>query len=118
MATLAGAKEVVLYDYPAPTVLANIRRNAKNAIPTSLGSTFRIEGHEWGDLGSAFPANHVHHFDRILAADCFWMPWQHFNLVHSMLHFLTLDPGGYVLAIAGFHTGRANLALFFDVAEG
>lgn len=34
-----------------------------------------------------------------------------------MLHFLTLDAAGRVFAIAGFHTGRAKLAAFFDVAE-
>ena len=33
-----------------------------------------------------------------------------------MLHFLTLDPGGRIYAIAGFHTGRRKLAPFFTVA--
>ena len=33
-----------------------------------------------------------------------------------MLHFL-MDPGGRVLAIAGFHTGRTKLASFFQIAE-
>lgn len=28
-----------------------------------------------------------------------------------------MDPEGRVLVIAGFHTGRANVASFFDVAE-
>lgn len=33
-----------------------------------------------------------------------------------MLHFLTLDGNGRIFAIAGFHTGRAKLASFFDEA--
>jgi len=46
------------------------------------------------------------------------MPWQHQNLARSMLHFLsTDDPDARVYAVGGFHTGRAKLAPFFDVAE-
>ncbi|CAD0051087.1 unnamed protein product [Aureobasidium pullulans] len=52
-----------------------------------------------------------------MAADCFWMPWQHENLASSMLHFLSDDPEARVLAMGGFHTGRAKLAAFFDVAS-
>lgn len=33
-----------------------------------------------------------------------------------MLHFLSDDPSARVFAVAGFHTGRANVAAFFDVA--
>ncbi|KAK5165962.1 uncharacterized protein LTR77_008886 [Saxophila tyrrhenica] len=114
VATLAGAEEVVISDYPAPVVLENIRRNAKHAIPERLASAYSIEGHEWGELGTDFATKFAGRFDRILAADCFWMPSQHSNLVQSTLHFLA--PDGRVFAIAGFHTGRAKLAAFFDVA--
>ena len=35
-----------------------------------------------------------------------------------MLHFLSAgDPDARVYAVGGFHTGRAKLAPFFDVAE-
>lgn len=34
----------------------------------------------------------------------------------SMLHFLDAEPSSRVLMIAGFHTGRAKLSNFFDVA--
>lgn len=33
-----------------------------------------------------------------------------------MMHFLTMDPGGRIMVTSGFHTGRANLANFFDTA--
>lgn len=58
----------------------------------------------------------AHRFTRIVAADCYWMTGQHLNLVQSMLHFLTLEREGRVFLVAGFHTGRAKLASFFDVA--
>jgi predicted nicotinamide N-methyase len=108
--------QVVLSDYPAPAVLANISSNAKKAIPAGLESAYRIEGHEWGELNTDFSTKSQHQFECILAADCFWMPGQHLNLVRSMLHFLTLDACGRVFAIAAFHTGRAKVAGFFDVA--
>ena len=108
--------KVVISDYPAPVVLANIRRNVRGAIPVHLEDRYDIEGHEWGDLTSSFAVKNANRFTRILAADCFWMAGQHVNLVRSMLHFLTLDSGGHIFAIAGFHTGRARLAQFFDVA--
>ena len=115
VATLAGAKEVVISDYPAPVVLANIRRNVDKAISSNLQSACRIYGHEWGVFDEA-AREQIHRFSRILAADCYWMPSEHLNLVRSMLHFLTLDPSGRIFAIAGFHTGRAKLAAFFDCA--
>ncbi len=117
VATLAGAKEVVMSDYPAPTVLENMRQNTKHAIPQDLEPVYRIEGHEWGVLDSEFATESAHCYDRILAGDCFWMGSQHVNLVQSMLHFLTTDPSGRIFAVAGFHTGRAKLAAFFEIAE-
>jgi EEF1A N-terminal glycine/lysine methyltransferase len=109
-------QKVVISDYPATVVLDNIQRNAKAAVPSHLASRYSVEGFEWGDLDSAFAKKYAGHFDRIIAADCFWMPSQHFNLVHSMLHLLKRDASSRVLAIGGFHTGRAKLAGFFDVA--
>ena len=39
---------------------------------------------------------------------------QHTNLAQSMLHFLSPAPEARVLVIAGFHTGRARMAPFFE----
>jgi len=104
----------MITDYPAPVVLDNIRRNANGAIPQSYASRYRIEGHEWGDLTSPFALSYEHSFTRIIAADCYWMLGQHENIVQSMLHFLA--PGGWIFVTSGFHTGRAKLANFFEVA--
>lgn len=109
--------KVVISDYPAPTALENIRRNAKNAIPSEMESAYSVQGHEWGELESEFASKFAGKFDRIIAADCLWMASQHLSLVQSMLHFLTHEESGRVFAIAGFHTGRAKLASFFKVAE-
>ncbi len=69
-------------------------------------------------------------FDRIIAADCLWMPSQHENLVNTILYHLgPSDRAGEIysdngetptsaLVIAGFHTGRAIVRGFFDIAIG
>lgn len=50
----------------------------------------------------------------MIAADCFWMDWQHDNLSKSVTHLLSKD--GLLLAIAGYHTGREKVVNFFDSA--
>lgn len=103
-------------DYPTEVVLDNIRENAKRAIPPTMAKPYRIEGYAWGDVNSEFAKHNAHSFDRIIAADCYWMPYQHENLAKSMLHMLSPSREARILAIAGFHTGRAKLAGFFDEA--
>jgi EEF1A N-terminal glycine/lysine methyltransferase len=39
---------------------------------------------------------------------------QHTNLARSMLHFLSPALEARILVIAGFHTGRARMAPFFE----
>lgn len=39
---------------------------------------------------------------------------QHTNLAKSMLHFLSSSPESRIFVIAGFHTGRARMAPFFE----
>jgi nicotinamide N-methyltransferase len=107
----------VVSDYPAAVVLANLRVNVAKNIPSAVRESVdrvRIEGHTWGDLSTPFALAHQHHFTRILAADCLWMPHEHENLVKSLLHFLSLDRAARVYVVAGFHTGRARLAEFFE----
>ena len=108
--------QVVMTDYPSEVVLGNLRQNAKRNIPHEFSDRYHIEGHEWGDLTSPFALKYMHSFTRILAADCYWMQSQHVNLARSMLHFLTQEPEGRIFMTSGFHTGRAKLAAFFDVA--
>ena len=107
---------MVITDYPSDAVLGNIRTNAQKAIPTHLQPRYKVLGCEWGDLESDFAVREAQGFTRILAADCYWMPNEHENLVLSMLHFIANSPTAEIFAIAGFHTGRAKLASFFDIA--
>jgi len=116
VATLSGAGEVVISDYPTPEILSTIALNISTNIPPHLHPGVSVSGHEWGNVSDALSTSRAHAFTRILAADCLWLPWQHESLVESMLHFLSYEEGARVWVIAGFHTGRAKLAGFFDVA--
>lgn len=116
-ACLAGAREVVISDYPATELLENISRNVRSAIAPAYQPQCQVQGYMWGDCSSEFALRNKHAFSRIIAADCYWMPGEHENLVRSMLFLLDLSPDARILAIAGFHTGRAKLAGFFDEAE-
>jgi nicotinamide N-methyltransferase len=121
VAARAGGEEVIITDYPAPEVLANIKTNVTKNVPEELqvssnGNPPRcwVHGHEWGELeeGDEFVQTNKAGFGRILVADCLWMPWQHKNLMKSICWFLKDEGKAWV--IAGFHTGRAKMAPFFD----
>ncbi|KAM0479420.1 hypothetical protein ACHAPX_004631 [Trichoderma viride] len=130
MAGLLGAKSVAVTDYPAPAVMKTLRDNvARNIKPefaplpndsrSSLPVTtdITVEGHEWGvfdSSSSSFPASHAHTADRLFVADCLWMPWQHANLRRSINHFLKKTSSARAWVVAGFHTGRAKMAGFYD----
>lgn len=164
IATLRGAKKTVITDYPAPEVVANIEGNVKKNVsepwgrdPSKQKGVVEVWGHEWGVLGEkagdeGFSGKNRGAFERVLVADCLWMPWQHSNLRRSIAWFLTpsvevasskadasnsnaettensipshhqppsskhpYEPseGGRAYVIAGFHTGRAKMAPFFD----
>lgn len=118
MSALAGAQEVVISDYPSREILATIETNCAKNIPSQFRGNVSVVGYEWGIVGDDdFSKPNACRFTRILAADCLWMAGEHQNLVTSMLHFLSHDDEhARVWVIAGFHTGRATLASFFEVA--
>lgn len=77
-----------------------------------------VSGHAWGDTTSTpFAQEHRGAFDRVIAADCLWMPWQHGPLRASIAWFLGAGPRSRAWVAAGFHTGRDKMRGFFD-AEG
>jgi hypothetical protein len=129
MAGLLGARSVTVTDYPAPAVMKTLRDNViRNIKPdfapegksSNVTSSILIEGHEWGVFdtpsspSSAFPTSHAHASDRLFVADCLWMPWQHANLRRSIDYFLKKTDSARAWVIAGFHTGRAKMAGFYD----
>ncbi|KAL6900304.1 hypothetical protein GGI43DRAFT_43671 [Trichoderma evansii] len=128
MAGLLGAKSVTVTDYPAPAVMKTLRDNVSRNIKPDLAplgdsslpvtTAITVEGHEWGvfdSSSSSFPASHAHTADRLFVADCLWMPWQHANLRRSINHFLKKTASARAWVVAGFHTGRAKMAGFYDV---
>lgn len=117
VAALGGASEVVISDYPAPEIVANIKSNVERNIDArrekeELGPV-SVEGHAWGVLTDSFSVENKNTFSRILVADCLWMPWQHLNLLKSISHFMK-DEDGKAWVIAGFHTGREKMRGFYE----
>lgn len=120
----------MITDYPAPELLHNIAANVKRNVPPEIiqKSRMSVRGHKWGDLNPVktdivVPINDLlitNHgprgYTRVIVADCMWMAWQHENLCSSIAYFLEPE-GGEMLAIAGFHTGRSNVANFFRQCE-
>ena len=117
IAALAGAMEVVVTDYPSTQLVSNIKKNVARNVTGNASRRIRTEGHEWGALSTQFSRDHANSFDIVLAADCFWMPGEHQNLLTSMRHFLSASTKARIWAVAGFHTGRAILTQFLDQAK-
>lgn len=115
--TLAGAKEVAISDYPASALLSTIEANVRKNLTAQLALNVTVQGHEWGVISDEFSKAHAGEFTRILSADCLWMSGQHQCLVQSMLHFLSFDGQARVWVVAGFHTGRAKIAAFFEAGR-
>ena len=129
LAARCGAVETVITDYPAAEVLQNIQSNIKKNVEgkswQGQGISCHAKGHVWGQVGEAidmgvesrsvedtFTIEGKGGFDRILVADCLWMPWQHQNLMKSIRWFMAPDARAWV--VAGFHTGRAKMQGFYD----
>ncbi|KAG8534085.1 uncharacterized protein KY384_000928 [Bacidia gigantensis] len=114
IAILAGASEVAISDYPSPAILETLKKNVRRNLKGNMLSRAVVRGHTWGETSDSFSANHCERFTRILCADCLWMDGEHENLIRSMLHFLSHDRNSRISIVAGFHTGRAKVAAFFD----
>ncbi|KAG0637285.1 putative methyltransferase-domain-containing protein [Tuber brumale] len=115
IAVYCDAEETVLSDYPATEFLSNIQTNLEINLSKSQLKRASVVGHEWGQTYDKLCTTRAGAFDKIIAADCFWMESQHENLAKSVKTLLARD--GELLAIAGFHTGRDKVAGFFDAAE-
>lgn len=122
MAALLGASRVLVTDYPSPPVLEVLRANVvRNTAPelapagSSAAPDVSVQGHEWGVIdGDDAMAPHRGAYDRVLSCDCLWMPGQHENLRRSLGYLLAPGAESRAWVVAGFHTGRAKMAGFFD----
>lgn len=139
MSALLGARRVAVTDYPSPEVLETLRKNVATLTQPQFSPMGRIvaalderpdemktgdknvgrknievHGHGWGELSGSWEQENQHAFDRVFAADCLWMPWQHENLRASISWFLGEDADARAWVVAGFHTGRENMRGFFE----
>ncbi|KAF2664056.1 hypothetical protein BT63DRAFT_429581 [Microthyrium microscopicum] len=114
---LAGARKVVSTDYPAPALIKTLELNVHKNTPSEIMGNVSVEPHLWGDITSKWAKSQAHSFTRILAADTLWLAGQHENLAQSMAHFLARESSARVFMVAGFHTGRAKVAHFFEIID-
>ncbi|KAH8661289.1 hypothetical protein BGZ61DRAFT_149560 [Ilyonectria robusta] len=123
MGGLLGAHRVAITDYPAEGLLKTINTNVvRNLQPglspagsaTTPASSVLVEGHLWGELDDSFSTANRHSFDRIVVADCLWMPHQHVNLHRSIAFFLREAADARCWVVAGFHSGREKMRGFYD----
>ena len=114
-------------------------QNTQSIRSPRTDATVQVLGYTWGTskfyLPTAYgkpapPGSTPKHFDRIIVADCLWMPSQHINLIRTILQFLPLavsegkkevsrqqdDGVSCALVVAGFHTGRSIVSQFFELA--
>lgn len=120
MAAMLGAERVLVTDYPAPVVIENLRKNVELNLKDQealkmKGVEVAVEGHGWGELSTPLAKENKGAFDRVLCADCLWMPEQHENLRRSIAWFLKEDDfEARAWVVGGFHSGRAKMRGFFD----
>lgn len=124
MGGLLGAARVGVTDYPSDVVLKTLRENVSRNIdsklapePEHLTTSVVVEGHSWGIVDDAFGVENEGAFDRVIASDCLWMPWQHDNLRKSIAYFLSREASARAWVVAGFHTGRDKMSAFFDAGK-
>ena len=116
IAAQAGASKVIISDYPVAEIQSTIQKNVQKNLSKNVWDRVLVQGHVWGNTEDDFSNSFANRFTRVLSADCLWLSGEHENLAHSMLHFLSLEEGARVWVTAGFHTGRATVAHFFEVA--
>lgn len=130
MAVLCGASSATITDHPSSPALTTgaIEQNVKENLLREAGgdaiTAVHVLGYTWGT--TTMYSYHTYGkpaerqpdpCDRIIIADCLWMPLQHVNLVKTILHYLDpSSPHNCALVVAGFHTGRGIVRSFFETA--
>jgi hypothetical protein len=102
------------------------KSNADSPCKCKIDAEISVHGYTWGTSTFYLPSSYgklapsqPQAFDRLIIADCLWMPSQHANLCKTILHYLDRsDSDSCALVVAGFHTGRSTVRNFFEVATG
>ncbi|KAK4199922.1 hypothetical protein QBC40DRAFT_281066 [Triangularia verruculosa] len=121
MGGLLGSKRVVVTDYPAPLIIETLEENVRRGVDekNAVKGRYRLEeavvgGHVWGQLDTPLAEGNKHKADRVIVADCLWMPWEHANLRKSIGWFMKEGEGARAWVVSGFHTGRNKMRGFFE----
>ncbi|ODQ50792.1 hypothetical protein SAICODRAFT_9443 [Saitoella complicata NRRL Y-17804] len=117
-AVRGGARWVTVSDYPSDQIMEALRWNVGTQVRESERDRVCVQPHTWGE--EPFPLipeeeGDGRRYDWVVACDTLWIPSQHTNLISTITHTLSHTPHARLLLIAGFHTGRANVAGFFDL---
>ncbi|KIX10465.1 uncharacterized protein Z518_01548 [Rhinocladiella mackenziei CBS 650.93] len=141
ISALSGAESTTITDHPSsPALTTNaIEQNVRDNVlerprpDTKSKPVVNVFGYTWGTNMMYLPEQYGKpaprqpgSFDRIILADCLWMPSQHVNLVKTTLRYLDSSQSNAscayacacALVVAGFHTGRGIVRHFFEVATG
>lgn len=115
-----GARLVCASDYPSPSVLVALEKNASINLPGDVGNSFFVTGHKWGDdVNELICHTQSQKYDIILASECLWKHGEsHALLLQSMEESIRV--GGIVIMTFSHHIPclEANDLAFFDLAEG
>jgi hypothetical protein len=120
------ASNVTITDHPSSPALISgaIQANIARNLNAERRKKVEVRGYVWGTetmyaadaYGKA--AGKLGTYERIVLADCLWMPSQHANLVRTVGRALGEGDDCCAIVVAGFHTGRGIVGDFFDVATG
>jgi hypothetical protein len=127
ISALAGAASVTITDHPSSPALTSdaIASNVQlNLSPSRTSAKMDVCSYVWGESNTYCTDNYgkkgvvLGEYDKVILADCLWMPSQHRNLVGTIARTLGRGQGCCAIAVAGFHTGRGVVTAFLDIAEG
>ena len=117
----------MITDHPSSPALTTgaIKRNVEENLK-GCEAQVEVRGYVWGQESVYDPEAYgkvavgLGRYERVIVADCLWMPSQHEALARTIGRALVRggEGEGAAIVVAGFHTGRAAVREFFDVATG
>lgn len=114
---LAGAKQVVITDYPDEGILKTIRENIRLC---NVGRNTIARGLDWTDVAQVKSilqeSSQAQGYDLILCADTLWLSDFHAPLLETICQLLKKSSASRVILLSGFHTGRRALIAFYNRA--
>ncbi|WVW85553.1 hypothetical protein I302_107591 [Kwoniella bestiolae CBS 10118] len=102
--TLAGAKQVVITDYPDNDLVENMRFNADVNVPGELRGNVDVVGHLWGhDVKHLMARTDDKGYDLLILSDLVFNHSQHEALIKTVNSTLSHSPNACVLVFFTSH---------------